>query len=381
MANTGSKIYRPIRQIQDIRKVLGVNGGTATLCTSANINEKSACKPTNIQGYSLLTQEQRIASNYSTHVGIYYNAISLARAIASKSAWGYDKPQSPYYRQGDFDGYNHLADDWIKIEPQSDVISYDRNLAIDIYGNNDALPGDISALLEITRLGYLAQYDELNFGFLVRGSAFTETSMNCYYIPLTGTQTIRDIVDNGKVSIPSGTFDTIGNWYIIPVFTTAKYEEGNRVYINSTDSFSDVWLPLPYSNIARVEVVASTTDYPIDMYIDIEMEHANASISSRGIVTLSNVIISVKNNDPITPYRVVISSASITSGVVTGTVELEGGHVNINANSVATTSIQSTQVQFEMADSSIERLAIEVEYYIDTYSSQRRTKYLYIDLV
>lgn len=383
MGNTGTKIYRPVRQIQDIRKVLGVKGGTGKLCTSANINERSAHKPTNMQSYQMLTEEQRLSTNYSTYIGQYYNPITLIREVVAGLAWGYDKPQAPYYRQGDFAGYNHEATDWVKVEPQTDTISSDRSLAIDIYGNDDALPADLSALSDLLDFGFLSQYSitEINFGFLVRSSEFTESTTNCYYIPLTGILTIRDIVDNGRITIPANTFDSVGTWYMMPVFTTATYEQGTKVYINNTESVGGVWYPVPYSNISSIKVAQTVQDYPVDKYIDIYLSSANASITDRGLVTLSDVDVVISNSDTTTAYRVVISSATISSGVITGAFELEGGAANVAANSTTIASIQSSQVQFEVADPSLENIAIELEYYTDNYSSQRRTKYIYIELV
>lgn len=380
MANTGAKIYRPVRQIQDIRQVLGVKGGLGRLCTSAAINERAACKPTNLATYSLLTEEQRKATNYSIYIGTYYNPIALVREVVKGIAWGYNKPQAPYYRQGDFDGYNHYATDWVTVKPQTDTISSDRNLAMDFYGNDDALLGSLEALAELLELGYLANYENLNFGFLFKKGAFTETIANCYYIPLTGMLTIRDIVDNGRLTIPANTFDGTGTWYMIPCFTTAQFEQGKVVYLNAESGNIGTWLPVPYSNICSVEVSATSPDAPVDTYVDVELESANVGITDLGVVSMSDVKVRAINTSVNTDYRVVVSDARINSGVINGPVILAGGSANVPANGSAVITIQSSQIQFEVADPSLERIAVELEYYIDNNSAQKRTKYIYVEL-
>lgn len=383
MSNNNGKITAPISQ-SDIKAVLGISTNSlAAACQSTNINEKAAHKPTNKQSYEPLTVEQRKQTNYSTYVNQYNNPVLLIRAVMQGLAWGYSKPQPPFFRKLDFNGYNHFAKDWLNVEPQQEVISSDRSLALDIYGNGDALSNDLSALNDLLELGYLAQYSltEINFGFLVRASQFTESVTNCYYIPLTGMQTIRDIVDNGKISIPANVFDSIGTWYIMPILTTANFAQGERKYMSITDTIDGTWYPIPYSNIINIAVVANVQDYPVDKYIDIVLYSAEASVTNRGEAMVKNIIVTVSNTSTIDAYRVVVSSATISGGVINGPVQLHAGSVNVDSNSSANLTIQGSQVDFEVADGSIERLAIDIEYYIDNNSSQRRTKYLYIDLV
>jgi hypothetical protein len=55
--------------------------------------------------------------------------------------------------------------------------------------------------------------------------------------------------------------------------------------------------------------------------------------------------------------------------------------VNVGASSTATVTIQSSDIEFEIADPSLERISINVTYYLDGYSAEKRTAYIYIDLI
>lgn len=376
MSYEGNKIYGPVRQAQDIRKVLGVVGGIAQLCTSDAINEKAAYKPTNLACRSRLTKWQRLSVNFSTFVGTYYTPFALIKDVVSGDAWKYDKPQAPYYRQCDFDGYNHDAGDWVTVRAETDSIGKDRPLPIDFYGNNDALSASLDALAELVDFGFLANYNTVNFGFILKLGQFNGTEAHCYYIPLTGMLTIWDIVDSGKLIIPANTFNDVGTWYMIPCFTTLSYPQGEPVYLNINNVEVGAWHPVPYSNICSVNVSSTAADNAVDD-IDITPESANVTINDIGVVTMSDIKVRVYNSDS-SSHRVVLQ-AKIASGVINGPVELQGRTINVDANSDAVATIQSSVIMFEVADPTLYRLSIDVEYYVDNASSQRRTKYLYYE--
>ena len=316
-------------------------------------------------------------------VSMYYNPIELARGVVAGTAWSYDKPKAPYFRRLDFNGYNHNATDWLSCGPQSDKVAVNGAVAMGLSGNGDALSESINALSELLELGYLSSYsaNELNFGFLLRNSQFTANTYNCYYIPLTGVLSIRELVNNGKITIPANTLDSAGKWYILPVLTTTTYEQGKRVYFSSTESTPGVWWPIPYSGISSVEMSTSVQNYPIDMYISVVPYSADVTNNGSSVITLSNVVVEVVNTDTTTGYNVVISDAKISSGVILGEVSLRGGSVNVKASSRSTVTIQSSTIEFEIADPSLERITIDVTYYIDIYSSQKRTASIHFDLV
>lgn len=376
-------IKAPVSQ-SDIKMALGITTGSlAEACQSDSINPRAAFKPMNIASYQALTVAQRKAENYGMAVSMYYNPIELARGVVAGTAWSYDKPKAPYFRRLDFNGYNHNAIDWLTCGPQSDKVAVNGAVAMDLYGNGDALSESINALSELLELGYLASYSatELNFGFLLRDAQFTANTYNCYYIPLTGVLSIRELVNNGKITIPANTLNSAGKWYILPVLTTATYEQGKRVYFSNTESTPGVWWPIPYSSISSVEMATNVQNYPIDMYITIRPYSADVTNDGRGVITLSNVVVEVVNTDTTTGYNVVISDAVISSGVMLGKVSLHGGSVNVGASSTATVTIQSSAIEFEIADPSLERISINITYYLDGYSAEKRTAYIYIELV
>lgn len=377
MSNSAGKITTPVRQISDLRKVLGVEGGTGKLCTSSAINERAAYKPTALAGYAPLTHSQRLSVNYSTHVNIYNDPISLIQGVVRGDAWSYSRPFAPYYRQGDFNGYDHNAKDWITVTPQADTISVDRPLPMDLYGNDDALPASLDALASLLDMGYLAGYRTLNFGFLLQPGGFSLSARNCRYIPLTGEITIYDIVDNGKLTIPADTFASTGTWHIMPVLTTASYTMRQVVQLDAQSGSTGLWLPIPYSNICSVEVVDNVQDYPVDKHIDIELDSADITISDRGVVSVANVVVRIVNSDS-SDHRIIVG-ATIKSGVIGNPVVLDGGSANVPSGGSALVTLQSSPLQFDVADPTMARLAIELEYYESGLSDQKRTKYIYYE--
>ena len=212
MSITNGVITDPV-SMTDIKTTLGLTSGSLIeACKSNNINPKAAFKPINIVSNKAITVEQRKAENYGMAVSMYNNPIELARGVVAGTAWSYDKPKAPYFRRLDFNGYNHNATDWLSCGPQSDKVAVNGAVAIDLYGNGDALSESINALSELLELGYLSSYsaNELNFGFLLRNSQFTANTYNCYYIPLTGALSIQELVNNGNITIPSNILNASG---------------------------------------------------------------------------------------------------------------------------------------------------------------------------
>lgn len=377
MSNRNGIVTKPVG-VQDIQAVLGsTETRLSQLCLSSNINEKAVYKPTNIQSFSPISKEQRKAVNYSISVNTYDNPIQLVRAIMGALAWSYTRPSS-CFRMLDFNGYDHNAKDWLTVTPAETSVSTNKSVSLEISGDGEAVIQGLESLLDILSLGYLSQYNELNFGFLLRIGAFTTSTTNCYYLPLTGAQSIRDIVDNGKISIPANTLSSAGTWHLIPCFTTAQYEQNKAVHLTSSYSVGDIWLPIPFTNIPTIQATSQPTGYPIDIYIRVELNNASASVDGLGMVTLSNVSLKVRNSGT-SSYRIVVSSAKITSGVLGGAVNLQGGSATVSAGGSANLTIQSSQVRFEVADPSIERLSIDIEYYEDSNTSQRRSTTIYIE--
>lgn len=377
MSNANGKIFGYVSQA-DIKAVLGITTNSlASACQSDAINPRAACKPTNFASLAPLTLEQRKSTNYSTLIATYTNPIQLLRDYVGGNAYLYNRPNANF-RMLDFKGYNHNAADWIKtIVPGSTNVN--ASCPIDISGNEDALSAGMECLLDLMSLGYLADVSETNlqFGFLLRNSTFTSSVTSCYWVPVTGMQTIRDLVDNNKLSIPANVLSSAGTWYALPCFTSATYTQNSKNQV-TTSTNNGVWFPIPYCPILAISVKQAVVTTPVD-YINIDLASANVEISAWGEVSLSSVSVAVSNANS-SACNVVISSATIDSGVIAGSVSLSGGSASVPANSSRNITIQSSTLQFEVADPSIERIAINVEYYVSSDSSKKKSKTIYIEI-
>ena len=374
--NSNGLIYGGV-SIDDVNAVLGIKAkSVAAACKSKKINPKAACKPNSYQTYTSLEAWERKATNYSIAIRSYSNPVELVRGVLNKNAYLYSIPDANF-RLLDFKGYNHNATNWVTYNA-GNVPSVGKSCPIELSGNGDALSAGLLALTDLLSLGYLSKFAESNiqFGFILKDSRMTEAIASCYWVPITGALTVRDIVDNGKLSIPASAFTAAGVWEILPCFTTARFEQNSRNYISS-DYNNGQWLPIPYCQILTIDVQESATVYPVDS-IALSLQSADAAITRDGVVTLSNVYVSVAN-DSAESARVVVDKAIVKSGVIGGAVQLDGGSVTIPGKSSASVALQSSPVQFLVADPSIERLAIEIEYYADSASAQRRTQVLYIE--
>ena len=361
MSNNNGKITAPISQA-DIKSVLGISTNSlAAACQSANINEKAAYKPIYISSYEPLTVEQRKKANYGTFVNQYNNPILLIRAMMQGLAWGYSRPpiQLPFIRRLDFDGYNHNAGDWMQSEIRDTSVVTNQSLSIELVGNGDALP-EYNPLMELLNLGYLADYDlmDLNFGYLLRNSQFSESTSNCYYIPLTGTQTIRDM----NTVIPANVFTSAGTWYLLPVLTTATYTQGERVYFSNTDSVGGTWWPIPYSTIASITVVAPT--YPVDKFSASVYDNSQVTIDSATYrVTVPSLTLAITNGNTsayevtvkVVPSENYIHGSIISGSFATKTITVAAG-ATVNINVVGSTAVWETMNN---------RALIDIELYVD----------------
>ena len=374
--NSNGQIYGSV-SIEDVKTVLGIDTNSlAGICTNGKINPKTACKPTNLASCLPLSMQQRKQNNYSLAIQSFSNPVQLLRAVLAKIAYLYNIPNANF-RLLDFKGYNHNATDWVTYNVGG-VPAVGKSCPIELSGNGDALSVGLVALTDLLSLGYLSGFSDsdIQFGFLLKDSRITEAIASCYWVPVTGALTVRDVVDNDKLSIPASAFSAAGVWEILPCFTTARFEQNTRNYISS-DYNNGQWLPIPYCQILTIDVQESAIVYPVDS-IALSLQSAAATITRDGVVTLSDVYVSVIN-DLGEDVKVVIDKAIIRSGVISGTVQLAGGSAVVSAKSSASIKIQSSSVQFLVADPSIEKITIEIEYYADNASAQRRSKVLYVE--
>lgn len=374
--NSNGQIYGSV-SVEDVKTVLGIDTNSlAGICTSSKINPKTACKPTNVASFLPLSMQDRKDGNYSLAIQSFSNPVQLLKAVLTEIAYLYTIPNANF-RLLDFKGYNHNVTDWVTYNVGG-VPAVGKSCPIELSGNGDALSAGLVALTDLLSLGYLSGFkeSEIQFGFLLKDSRITEAIAACYWVPITGALTVRDVVDNDKLSIPASAFTAAGVWEILPCFTTAKFEQNSRNYITS-DYNNGQWLPIPYCQILTIDVQQSTIVYPVDSIV-LSLQSAEAAITRDGVVTLSDVYASI-SNDSAESVKVVIDQAIVKSGVIGNAVQLGGGSVVVPGKSSATIALQTSPVQFLVADPSIEKLAIEIEYYADSTSAQRRNQVLYIE--
>ena len=100
---------------EDVSKVLGVEtGDIGTLCTSNKINKWSKHKPIQNSSPVDLTEEGFVAADDENHIyyGLQINVTNDVFTDMHNSTFNYVKRPTaitPYFRLGDFNGYNHIA--------------------------------------------------------------------------------------------------------------------------------------------------------------------------------------------------------------------------------------------------------------------------------
>lgn len=359
MSNSNGIISAPVSQA-DLKAVLGISTNSlAAACQSGNINEKAACKPSYISSYKPLTMEQRKESNYSTYIQQYRNPILLARDVVKGEAWRYSKPQAPYYRRLDFNGYNHNAQDWVDVSTRDTELTTNLSLSLTIEGNGDAT-SEYNPLMSLFELGFLEglTIQDVNFGFILRKGGFTESMSDCYYIPLTGAQTIRDF----NAVIPANVFDSVGTWYMMPVLTTATYEQGVRVSFSDINLTNGSWWAIPYSNILSMRVVAPV--YPIDKFSATIFDKSEVTGDSTAFkVTVPSLILSITNGNS-EPYdavvRVTPSPNYIVGNINSGSFAAKT--ITVGAGATVNVEVVSSTVVWETVNN---RALIDIELYVD----------------
>ena len=118
MANSGGYITKPVRQLADIKTVLGESvDGLGALCTSDKINMWAKWKPVRSSKKTELSDSDRAAVNYGFSWTRYATTTAFLNGVASLGqgvlAWTYNKPRgkssSEYFRRLDFNKYQHNA--------------------------------------------------------------------------------------------------------------------------------------------------------------------------------------------------------------------------------------------------------------------------------
>jgi len=149
MSNSNGVISSPVRQLADIKAVLGESvNGLGALCTSNNVNMWSKNKPVRHSTKDPITDAQRSSVLYGLNLNEKYTASSLMSYAVNVGAgnlgWGYNKPRghsySEYFRRRDFDGYQHNAGCPAKYGPSASAV-----FAVDPHPTLISLTGTLPA--------------------------------------------------------------------------------------------------------------------------------------------------------------------------------------------------------------------------------------------
>lgn len=134
MANNNGVISKPVRQIADVKYVLGANvKGLGQLINSGLVNMWAKYKPVRIPYKTTeLTEADRASVNYGLSWTEYSSASDLMTAAHSLGqgglAWayllprGYNANYSEWYRRLDFNGYDHGASCPFVAYPSADAM-------------------------------------------------------------------------------------------------------------------------------------------------------------------------------------------------------------------------------------------------------------------
>ena len=187
MSNSNGIISSPVRQLADIKAVLGESvNGLGALCTSNKVNMWSKNKPVRHSTKDPITDTQRSNVLYGFNLNEKYSASSLmsyaVNVGAGNLAWGYNKPRghsySEYFRRRDFDGYQHNAGCPAKYGPSASAV-----YAVDPHPTLISLTGTLPATGNITLADLGLSESDLKIAY----RAGTSGTLNTASISLGGS--------------------------------------------------------------------------------------------------------------------------------------------------------------------------------------------------
>lgn len=342
--------------ISEIAQCLGVASQDLwSLCTSAQINEKSKYKPVNLADTSKISPSQRKAINYGHTFSSYQTPGEAIAAVMGGINFVYVIPASRY-RMLDFDGYDHNAGNWFDCTPVSSTVQ--QSQAVTFQFDN------VQSIFELGELSdYSASSPNIQFGFILSQSPFTAQQENVYWYPCTGIQTLADL---SQIRIMGGKLGQ-GTWYAYPCLTNVSpqtYPQGELYYVRGDIPPGGSWWPYPFCNIATFTVTSSAV--PVE---DITVEGDTWQLTNVGgyYYTLSEMYVTVSNSG--SQSRTVVLDAKIVN-LIGADVALDGATVTVPANGSTTARIQKNATQqFEVAFT--DNIQCRIEYWIQGATSQR----------
>lgn len=221
MSNSGGKISRPVRQIADIRTVLGVtSGGIGALCTSNKVSPKSFHKPMQHSSVLALTEAQRRSNDWGWGAMQGNIGTQLYQVLNAKGAgqtWSHVKPTARY-RHHDFDDYDHASPDPFATSTDQSSYRTDQTARLS-FGNFDELKSHLA------EWGAFAGVSTVNMGigvaFATSATKTNWTSSDSWYLLVGNNGTVQSWNDMDNERIPfikPAALEELGQgvWYIYP---------------------------------------------------------------------------------------------------------------------------------------------------------------------
>ena len=275
MANSNDIISGSVRQIADVKTVLGESVNTLSgLCKSTKINWWSKKKPVQFTG----TRSSTWWKSRTQDCGINpYQLSSVADVInhcnGTENGWTYLRPNgSTYpYRLLDFQGYNHNARaiiSNIRVSPTTVVRTSAGKLSI-----ISSMPVSSDSQLTLADMGsmvdcYLGLYAKMTTGSTAR----------------CGANTIKLSANGGDAFELSTNGWTAGTWRVYPFITTVS---------GDNNTLTGTRYSCPFANYTEITVVATA------VIVNITNVTKTSTLKYTATVTLTNstnASVTVSNN-------------------------------------------------------------------------------------
>lgn len=303
MANSGGIISSPVRQIADVKTVLGESVNTLSgLCTSTKINYWAKYKPVRLTAVAPDRSSdwwKGEASHGSCGftpmtVGSLADLVNYYSTAGSLNGWVYARPDgSTYpYRLYDFAGYNHNATPFIS-DFRSQTSATNRSGGT--YACWIAIRGNDSSMVNVSDLTLLSTY---YFGAYLKRTSGTATRT------LYNTYTISE-ADGSAIEASSSGW-TAGTYDVYPFLTNSSH---NTFYTIPNVMKGSVEIVTTYVTVVITNFTISNLN--VTAYVTIR----NTSTSSQTISTNTWKIrpASESETDPDTSYD---TSGTIASQTV-----------------------------------------------------------------
>lgn len=233
------------------------------LSTSAKINPRSKCVPTEFRTFRKITMEQRKQANYGHSYTPYADALEAVNAVLDGSFFRYVGATS-MFRSGDWDGYDHnTREDWFSTNINKKTsISVTQGYNVEVR---------IEDLYELFTYGALEnrRMQDMNFGFLCWQSD-ARPLPQVYFISLTDVRNPeKQLTTLEKLTLNTGDMN-LGKWNMYPCVTSYGLFDQNKLYYERGGDYVGDYYPIPYCNTLEVNVVKTGGDTDLLGFIALE---------------------------------------------------------------------------------------------------------------